>query len=37
MSRGFTNDYDVRIAVRTNTAGISVAGGFNGYLAKVIT
>jgi hypothetical protein len=29
-------NYDVRLVVKTNAASVSVAGGFNGYLAKVI-
>lgn len=29
-------NFDVRLAVKTNTAGIIVAGGFSGHLAKVI-
>lgn len=29
-------DHDVRIAVKCNTANIKVAGGFSGFLAKVI-
>ena len=30
------SNYDVRIAVKTNTANVVVAGGFNGYLASVV-
>lgn len=29
-------NYDVRIACRANTAGVSMAGGFNGMLASVV-
>lgn len=29
-------NHDVRLAVRANTAGVSVAGGFSGYLAGVV-
>lgn len=31
------SNHDVRLAVRTNTSAVDVAGGFSGYLAKVIT
>lgn len=29
-------NYDVRLVIRANAANVDVAGGFNGYLAKVI-
>lgn len=30
------SNYDVRLAARTNSANVSIAGGFSGYLAKVL-
>ena len=30
-------NYDVRLAVKTNTSGVAVAGGFSGYLASVLS
>lgn len=29
-------NYDVRLVARTNTAAVAIAGGFSGYLAKIL-